>query len=202
RTAAVARSCGAGCLERRDGTPGKGSAIAWAIDTLDRSGARFDALVIVDADTLADPGLLEAFDESLRAGHQAQQGYNYLSNPWESPFTRIISVTSVLRNGLYYEGKERLGLPAMLTGTGMCFSRRLLERRGWTAHSVGEDWEYSATLLLNGEQVHFNVDARVMASESRGFKQASSQRLRRASRRHAVAGTGAWKAFKTGARLA
>jgi cellulose synthase/poly-beta-1,6-N-acetylglucosamine synthase-like glycosyltransferase len=200
-TAAVARRCGVDCLERRDGPAGKGSAIAWAIDRLRQEGAEFDALAIVDADTVADPRLLAAFDRSLRAGHEAQQGYNYLSNPWDTPFTRIISVTSVLRNGLYYAGKERLGLPAMLTGTGMCFSRRLLERRGWTALSVGEDWEFSATLLLNREHVHFNVDARVMASESHGFRQASSQRLRWASGRHAVAGTAAMKLFKTGVRL-
>jgi hypothetical protein len=59
----------------------------------------------------------------------------------------------------------------MLSGCGMCFSRRIVEQFGWTAFSVGEDWEYSATLLLNGETIHFNADARVMARESRGFQQ-------------------------------
>ena len=166
-TAALARACGVTCLERRSGPPGKGSAIAWALDTLEQDGVEFDALVVVDADTLAHPGLLTAFDEGLRAGHEVQQGYNYLSNPWDTPFTRIISVTSVLRNRVFYDGKERLGLPAMLSGTGMCFGRRLLARHGWTALSVGEDWEFSATLLLSGDHVHFNRAARVMARESR-----------------------------------
>src|SRR5439155_14513701 len=59
-------------------------------------------------------------------------------------------------------------------------------------------WEFSASLLLNGEAVHFNSDARVMARESRGFRQASSQRLRWAGGRHAVAGTGALRLFKAG----
>ena len=31
---------------------------------------------------------LKALDEGLRSGYEVQQGYNYLSNPWESPFTR------------------------------------------------------------------------------------------------------------------
>jgi 1,2-diacylglycerol 3-beta-glucosyltransferase len=199
-TAAVTRACGARCLERRSGPPGKGAAIAWALETLQHDGVEFDAIVIVDADTIAHPGLLAALDEGLHAGHDVQQGYNYLSNPWDTPFTRIISVTSVLRNGLFYGGKERLGLPAMLSGTGMCFSRRLLERHGWTALSVGEDWEFSATLLLNGDRVHFNRAARVMASESRGFAQASSQRLRWASGRHAVAGAVAAALFRAGVR--
>ena len=45
-TAALARRCGVECLERSSGPSGKGSAIAWAIDDLRRSGADFDALVI------------------------------------------------------------------------------------------------------------------------------------------------------------
>jgi 1,2-diacylglycerol 3-beta-glucosyltransferase len=199
-TARLARECGVTCLERRSGPPGKGAAIAWALDALQQDGVEFDALVIVDADTIAHRDLLTAFDERFQAGHEVQQGYNYLSNPWDTPFTRIISVTSVLRNGLFYGGKERLRLPAMLSGTGMCFSRRLLERHGWTAFSVGEDWEFSATLLLNGGRVHFNPAARVMSRESRGFTQASSQRLRWASGRHAVAGNGAVALFKAGIR--
>jgi 1,2-diacylglycerol 3-beta-glucosyltransferase len=197
-TAAVARRAGVACLERTGGPAGKGAAIAWGIDALERSGASFDGLVIIDADTLADEDLLAAFDEGLRAGHEVQQAYNYLSNPWASPFTRIIAVTAVLRNGLFYAGKARLGLSAMLTGTGMCFSRRILERHGWNAFSVGEDWEFSASLLLAGEDIHFNRRARVLARESQDFKQASSQRLRWASGRHAVAATGGRELFKKG----
>jgi len=199
-TAAVARAAGAGCLERRTGEPGKGAAIGWAIERIRADRVDFDAIVIIDADTIAHPQLFTAFDLRLRAGDDVQQGYNYLSNPWDTPFTRIISVTSVLRNGLFYGGKERIGLPAMLSGTGMCFSRSVLERNGWTAFSVGEDWEFSASLLLNGETVHFNNDARVMARESRGFRQASSQRLRWAGGRHAVAAAAALRLLAAGLR--
>jgi len=199
-TASVARSLGVKCLERSGGAPGKGAAIAWAVDQLRAAGAEFDGLVIVDADTVVDRGLLTAFDEGLRAGQHAQQGYNYLSNPWESPFTRIIAVTSVLRNGLFYAGKERLGLSSMLSGTGMCFSRELLDRNGWTAFSVGEDWEFSVAVLLGGGRIHFNRDARVCAAESRGFRQASTQRLRWASGRHAVAAASTMRLVMAGLR--
>jgi 1,2-diacylglycerol 3-beta-glucosyltransferase len=199
-TAAVARDGGAECLERRDGPPGKGAAIAWAIDRLRESGAGFDALVVLDADTLVDPRLLQALDEGLRAGHDVQQAYNYLSNPWESAFTRVIAVTSILRNGLFYAGKERLGLAAMLTGTGMCFSRALLERRRWSAFSVGEDWEFSVALLLAGETIHFNRRARVLARESHDFQQASSQRMRWAGGRYAVASAGGRELLARGLR--
>jgi cellulose synthase/poly-beta-1,6-N-acetylglucosamine synthase-like glycosyltransferase len=199
-TAALARKCGADCLERFSGLPGKGAAIAWAIDELRNVRAEFDAIVILDADTAVDVHCLAAFDDGLQSGHEVQQAYNYLSNPWETPFTRIIAVTSVLRNGLFYTGKARLGLPSMLTGTGMCFSRAILERHRWTAFSVGEDWEFSVSLLLHGENVCFNPRARVFARESGDFRQASSQRLRWASGRHAVAAASVCELLKAGLR--
>jgi cellulose synthase/poly-beta-1,6-N-acetylglucosamine synthase-like glycosyltransferase len=200
-TAVVARNHGVACLERRNGQPGKGATIAWAINELRNSGAVFDALVILDADTIADPTLLEAFDEGLSSGQPVQQAYNYLSNPWETPFTRLIAVTSTLRNSLFYGGKARIGLSGMLTGTGMCFSSATIACYGWTALSVGEDWEFSASLLLHSVKIYFNPNARVFARESAGLKQASTQRLRWASGRYAVAARTASKLCAAGIRL-
>jgi cellulose synthase/poly-beta-1,6-N-acetylglucosamine synthase-like glycosyltransferase len=200
-TSVVARNHGVMCLERRNGPPGKGAAIAWAIEELRSDHAVFDALIVLDADTTIDAGLFEAFNEGLLAGHAVQQAYNYLSNPWQSPFTRLIAVTSVLRNSFFYGGKNHIGLSGMLTGTGMCFSRRIVEEHRWTAFSVGEDWEFSASLLLNSVKIYFNQSARVLAKESCNFRQASSQRLRWASGRYAVAANTAWKLFAAGVRL-
>jgi cellulose synthase/poly-beta-1,6-N-acetylglucosamine synthase-like glycosyltransferase len=187
-TAAVARSMKAHCLERVDGKAGKGAALAWGLQQARTARIPFDAVVIVDADTRADRDLLSAFNRAFQAGHQVQQGYNYISNPWGSPFTRIMAVTGVLRNGRYYAGKTAIGLPGMLTGTGMCLGAEVLNRRGWTALSVGEDWEYSAELLLNGETIYFNPLAKTYARESETFTQASHQRLRWASGRYAIMG--------------
>ena len=82
----------------------------------------------------------------------------------------------------------------------MSLGRRVLDSNGWTALSVGEDWEYSVSLLLGGEGIHFNGNARVLARESTGLAQASTQRLRWASGRHAVAGSGGWTLFTRGVR--
>src|SRR5438445_4976157 len=149
-TVAIAQRCGARCLERTTGPSGKGAAIAWAIEELRKSNADFEALLILDADTIADPGALEAFNEGLLSGHRIQQGYCYISNPWDTPFTRIIAVTSVLRNQFFYRGKAVAGLSGMLVGTGMCFGHEIVRRYGWTAFSVAEDSEFSVSLLLAG----------------------------------------------------
>jgi len=199
-TATVVRSYGADCLERSSGPSGKGAVISWAIPQVLPYSRPFDGMVILDADTRVDSRLLEAFNDGLISGHQVQQAYNYIANPWETPFTRIIAVTSLLRNALFYSGKTWLGLSGMLMGTGMCFSRQVLERHGWTAFSVGEDWEFSVCLLLKGEHIYFNANAKVHPVESRGFAQASSQRLRWASGRHAVAFRSAWALLSQGIR--
>lgn len=187
-TASIAKKMRAECFERSNGHSGKGAALAWGIQQASHARISFDAVVIVDADTVVDRNLLSAFNEKLQCGHSVQQGYNYLSNPWSSPFTRIIAVTSTLRNGRYYTGKTVLGLPGMLTGTGMCISGEVLRRHGWTAFSVGEDWEFSVQLLLAGDSIYFNPLAKAFARESQSLKQASRQRLRWASGRYAIMG--------------
>lgn len=197
-TASVAREGGALCLERSEGQGGKGSAMSWAMQQLKNASIEFDALVIIDADCLADAHLLEVFDDALLAGHAVQQGYNYLSNPWESPFTRVIAVTSVLRNFLFYGGKEAFGGSAMLSGTGMCLGREVVDRYGWSAFSVAEDWEFSVSLLLSNVRIHFNPLARVFAKESKGLKQAAHQRLRWATGKYAVMTNGARRLFLRG----
>lgn len=197
-TVVIAKEMEVECLDRTTGQPGKGPAIAWALDELTQKDPAFDALVIVDADTIVDPEIFGAFGRELVSGHDVQQGYCYISNPWQSTFTRIIAVTSVMRNKLFYAGKNGAGLPAMLAGTGMCFSKRIVDQYGWKAFSVGEDWEFSAALVLAGEKISFNPAARVFQLESTGLRQASRQRLRWAGGRHAVAGESVAKLVKKG----
>jgi cellulose synthase/poly-beta-1,6-N-acetylglucosamine synthase-like glycosyltransferase len=199
-TAVVARGRGAECFERFDGLAGKGAALAWGIQEARKATIEFEAVVIVDADTLVDRSFLSAFNRKFQVGYKIQQGYNYISNPWASPFTRIIAVTGVLRNGRYYAGKTVLGLPGMLTGTGMCLGADVLSQRGWTAFSVGEDWELSVELLLHGEHIYFNPAAKTFAKESQNLQQASRQRLRWASGRYAVMGGKAWALIRQGFR--
>ena len=110
----------------------------------------------------------------------------------------MIAVTSVLRNFLFYGGKEAIGCSAMLSGTGMCLSRSVVDQHGWSAFSVAEDWEFSVSLLLNDVVIHFNPLARVFARESKGLKQASRQRLRWATGKYAVMTNGARRLFLQG----
>jgi cellulose synthase/poly-beta-1,6-N-acetylglucosamine synthase-like glycosyltransferase len=72
-------------------------------------------------------------------------------------------------------------------GNGMCFVRDVIERYGWDAFTVGEDWEYYAKLVMKDERIVFANKARVYHRESVDLQQATSQRLRWSSGRFAVA---------------
>ena len=164
-------------LERHDSKRrGKGFALSWALPQLPM--AECDAVIIIDADSIMDRHYLQEMNAALCGGARMIQGYNNLSNPDDTHLTRLMHVTSVLKNLLFNEGKTRLGLSVALMGTGMCFDRGLLEEIGWGAHSIGEDWEYSTQLIQRGIAINFHARAITYSREATSLQQGFSQRLR------------------------
>ena len=75
RTAEIARAAGAQVEERNDYTQrGKGYALRWLLARLRERGARFDAYVVLDADTVVDASLLRRLDARFEAGSQLENG--------------------------------------------------------------------------------------------------------------------------------
>src|SRR5690242_6029720 len=80
RTAARARAGGADCLERHDrAQPGKPRAIAWAL--AQTRHAAYDAVVIIDADTVVAPGLADALAAAGPLRDKVIQAYFDVANP-------------------------------------------------------------------------------------------------------------------------
>jgi cellulose synthase/poly-beta-1,6-N-acetylglucosamine synthase-like glycosyltransferase len=184
-TAAAARRAGAEVLERHDAARrGKGYAIGWALERL--GAGQFDAVVIVDADSVVAPEFLKELNLQMERGDTVIQCYNGVANPGQSWFTRLMHVSRTIANEVIHPGKRKLGLSSHLMGNGMCFDLRVLSEFGWNAFSAGEDWEYYARLVLNGIPVGYSRTARVFHQESVTLKQASSQRLRWSSSRFQV----------------
>ena len=179
---------GAHVLERRDAQHcGKGYAIKFAIESIDVS--EYDAIFIIDADSVIRNDLFVQLDKMLRNGEKIIQCYNGVANPGQSWFTRLLDVSRTVGNEILQPAKQKLGLSSNLMGNGMCFSIDILAKYGWDAFTVGEDWEYYAKLVQAGETVAFANKARVYHQESSSLKQATSQRMRWSSGRFAVA----WK---------
>jgi 1,2-diacylglycerol 3-beta-glucosyltransferase len=185
-TAKIARENQSIVLERTDPElKGKGYAIKYAFENIPID--EFDAILIVDADSTVNPSVLKELDAAIQQGAKIIQCYNGVGNPDESWFTRLMDVSRTIGNMILEPAKEILGLSSHLQGNGMCFTREIIAKYGWNAFTVGEDWEYYARIVANGERVAFVRDARIYHQESRALKQATSQRMRWASGRMAIA---------------
>jgi 1,2-diacylglycerol 3-beta-glucosyltransferase len=198
RTAEIARSSGAICLERTDiENRGKGQALAWAMKEVPIG--EYDAVVIVDADCTVSPGFLSAMNQRLIGGARVIQGFDGVLNPDDSMMTRLMHITNVMKNLLFSHAKSKLGFSVHLMGTGMCFDRKTLQEVAWKAFSIGEDLEQFGHLAAAGVRVEFEPRAVAYAQEASSMRQAYSQRVRWASARMQLLGVGA-RLFLAGLR--
>ena len=179
RTGAEAAARGATVWARADRTRlGKGHALAWAFERVLREQPAIDAIAVVDADCEASANLLSAMDRALRRGAPAVQVDNVVSNPAESSASALRYAAFALMNTVRPRGKSRLGLSAGLLGTGMAFTRSLLERQPWTAFSIVEDREYHLRLVAAGERVTLAREGSVRGPMPVSLTGASQQQLR------------------------
>lgn len=178
---------------------GKGYTLQWAFENIDLS--RFDAVLVLDADTTVDSSILLELNSMLNNGSRAIQCHIEVPNRGESSFTQLIHVSRTINNLFYHYAKYKLGLSAYLMGSGMCFRTGLIRQQPWTAFTLSEDWEYFAKLIEQGVKIDFARRAVVFQQESRSLRQATSQRLRWSRGRfHVVKNLGLGLFFKGIAR--
>ncbi len=177
-TAAMAHSAGAEVLVRDEpGEPGKGQALRFAIDDLLARTVPVDAIVVVDADSIAEPRMLARLVQAFDRGADAVQGESLL---WDdgSSHAALRSVAYLLVNRVRPAGRAVLHLPSKLSGNGMLFSRRLLLEQPWNMISSVEDLEYSIRLRRAGVRPVFAGGAIVRSPAPPNAQAAETQRLR------------------------
>lgn len=154
RTIEIARQYGVVCLERHsEDQRGKGHALAWALQRIhDKS---YDGLLVLDADCTISKNALQVFSACFLQGQEVLQANDVASNPDATAISYAVAVGNMIENDLFYAPKSHLGLCVFLRGTGMVFSRRILEEFPWHALSAAEDVEYSLTLIRHGIRIRF-----------------------------------------------
>ena len=178
-TAAIAAEAGATVLIRDEPTArGKGQALRWAMDRLLAADDPPDAVVVVDADSVAEPGLLGALAAPLERGASAVQAEYLMLPEEESTAADLRAAAILLFHRVRFTGRARLGLPCTLVGNGMLFSRSLLEAHPWTAFTQAEDLEYSIELRLAGVRPVFAGAGCVRGPMPAGGRAAQVQRER------------------------
>ena len=177
-TAAIARKAGAEVIERSDPyRRGKGFALDHAFGLL-LAEDWTDAVVVVDADTLVDPGLLRSLAGRLAEGELAVQADYQVRNPGDSWRTRLLHIAFTAFHEVRSSGRERLGVSCGLRGNGMAFSREALARVPHDAHSIVEDLEYGIRLGQAGIRVAYAGDVAVHGKMPSDGASSKSQRAR------------------------
>lgn len=178
RTAELARSRDVPVLERHDlQLRGKGHALRWAMDLLGED-PDLDAFVVVDADSIAERGLLSGLAEAAGRGAEVVQADYAALLDGEGAPAQLRGLAFLLFHRVRFRGKARLGLPCSLVGNGMLIARQVSRRHPWAAFSEVEDLEYSLQLRLAGVGPVFAPSARLAAPVASTGAGAQVQRRR------------------------
>jgi cellulose synthase/poly-beta-1,6-N-acetylglucosamine synthase-like glycosyltransferase len=196
RTAELAITEGAECIKRSDqARPGKPRAIEWALNRLDL--VQYDAVAIVDADAIVSRGFVAALAARAPVCDRVMQGYNDVSNPTDNSLTRLAGLFSAMRFRFMNALKQRAGLNSPLAN-GMCIGAQVLNRHGWRAFSLSEDWELYAIYTARGVRIDNVPSARLYAQEAASLRQSYSQRRRWTAGRLAVLARHGWALLTSG----
>ncbi len=177
-TAAVAGVAGAEVLERRDPSRrGKGYALAAGVDAL-RAGPP-DVVVIVDADCRAAAGAIDRLIRTTAAAGRPVQAVHYIDPPPAATAIVRLSAWAVrVKNMVRPRGLRQLGLPCLLTGSGMAFPWRLLRDAPLATGHIVEDMRLSIDLAIAGQPTTFEPMAEFASALPAAGGAARSQRTR------------------------
>ena len=177
RTADRAQAAGARVLVRNDSElRGKGFALEFAFGVL--LGEGFDAMAVVDADTIVEPAFLAVIERCLAQGADAVQCRYGVLNPQASMRTRLMNVALLAFNVLRPRGRERLGLSVGILGNGFALTSDTLRAVPYDTHSVVEDLEYHLRLTRAGKAVRFADRTTVRAKMPTSSSASGTQRAR------------------------
>lgn len=178
-TVAVAGEAGADVWDHASDLRGKGPALNWLLTELSGEAGVVDDdwVVVVDADTVAEPDFLLELDREVRSGAVALQAYYGVRAPGRSPAVALRFAALAARHHLRPLGRNALGLSSGLYGNGMAFRKDVLTAHPWTGHLV-EDAELQVKLLLDGMCVGYVPAARVAAEMPDEMEAAAGQNER------------------------
>jgi hypothetical protein len=177
QTAELASGAGARVIERDDSQRrGKGFALQFVFAKVLAEG--FDALLVVDADTVVDPNLLTEVVRLLDQGADGVQARYLPLEVTDSPRVRLRNVALTAFNFLRPLARDRLGLSCGITGNGFALRRETLEAVPYNADSIVEDLEYHVSIVRAGLRIRFASATTVRAPVPVSGVAACTQRAR------------------------
>jgi cellulose synthase/poly-beta-1,6-N-acetylglucosamine synthase-like glycosyltransferase len=177
-TAAVAAQSGASVIQRQDAERrGKGYALAFGLEHLAQDPP--DVVIIVDADCLVSPGSLARLANMARELDRPIQADYVLEPPSRPQGLAVVSALAFLvKNRVRPRGLLALGMPCLLTGTGMAFPWQVIRKAPPTDDNLVEDMVMGLSLAQLGYAPMLCADARVSSVLPDRTQAARSQRKR------------------------
>jgi cellulose synthase/poly-beta-1,6-N-acetylglucosamine synthase-like glycosyltransferase len=177
-TAAIARSLGVTVIERQNPElRGKGYALDRGLQFLASNPP--EIIVMVDADCIVEPGTIEKI-ASLAATTTRPVQAAYLMQPPDHPSPKdgVSVLAFTIKNLVRPRGLARLGLPCLLTGSGMAFPWSLIQQVSLASSNLVEDMQLALDLAIAGHAPIFCPIARVTSLLPKQQHAARSQRTR------------------------
>lgn len=178
RTAELGRAGGAEVYERANPIErGKGYALNWLIEQVLARGEQYDAMVVLDADTVVSPNFLRVMDARLARGERVIQSYYAVRDPDAAWSAALRSVALIVLHYLRPQGRMKIGGTAGLKGNGMVFAADIVRKHRFSG-SLTEDLEYHMELIMSGERATFAPDAVIEAEMPNTLAASDSQNAR------------------------
>jgi cellulose synthase/poly-beta-1,6-N-acetylglucosamine synthase-like glycosyltransferase len=185
-TAEIARRSGSRVLERGRGEePGRAAARQAGLEHA--RGLEWDAVVMLDADSLIEPGFFAACERGLLSGAQAVQGRSE-SEPGRTLPTEVSVAARTLQGVTLPRGRDRLRVGVRLGGTGMAIRRRIALAHRFSA-PASEDLFFTLDLLLAGVRCRHVDRARLCSQGAATWSSFGGQKVRYEAGRMAAART-------------
>lgn len=165
RTAEVAREQGFEAIERNDSERrGKGFALEFGMNCLAADPP--EIVVLIDADTRVRLGSLDALVRSTATHNAPIQGVFTDAPQARGPREQWSAFALTFKNLVRPLGMSRMGMPCLLTGSGMAFPWAVLRQAELGTGNIVEDMQLGIDLALHGHAPRFCPDARFESEDA------------------------------------
>ena len=177
RTAEIARSHQAEAIERHDSDRrGKGFALDFGLAHLAADPP--EIVVLIDADTRVCRGSLDPLIQSAAKHQTPVQGVFTDAPRKRAPREQWSAFAHTLKNLVRPLGLHRLGMPCLLTGSGMAFQWSVLRAAELGTGNIVEDMQLGIDLALAGHAPRFCPEARFESEDAPSAEATVKRRTR------------------------
>ena len=146
---------------------------------------KYDAFLLIDADNIAAPDLLEEMNNALGGGRQIICGKKLIKN-WQSRrrdsrsfVSNCTALTYTQVDDLGNRARSAFGISIFMIGTGMTVRADVIkENGGWPYRSLTEDFEMTADSIVKGWTSMYYSHAKVYTEEATDAKSAFKRKMR------------------------